>query len=69
LARNPSGDSAKPTAYDPAVAVEFFESAGKPSRFAKGATVFSENRVGLPLLLMPNRIYLLVEGEIGLFAG
>jgi len=59
---------AKSSAYDPAVALEFFRSAGKPQRFAKGATVFSENRVGIPLL-MPTRVYLLVEGEVGLFAG
>ena len=41
---------------------------GKPQAFAKGATIFSENRVGLPLL-MPNKIFLLLEGEVGLFAG
>jgi CRP/FNR family cyclic AMP-dependent transcriptional regulator len=62
-------ESAKSSAYDPAVALEFFGSAGKPQDFVKGATIFSENRVGLPLLLMPNRMYLLLEGEVGLFAG
>ena len=66
MARKP--DSEQSSAYDPAVALEFFGSTGKVGRFAKGATVFAENRVGLPMLLMPNRIYLLVEGEIGLFA-
>jgi CRP/FNR family transcriptional regulator, cyclic AMP receptor protein len=69
LAKLRSRESAKSSAYDPAVAHEFFSTAGKPQDFAKGATIFSENRVGLPLLLLPNKIYLLLEGEVGLFAG
>jgi len=56
----------KASAYDPAVALEFFRSAGKEQEALKGATIFSENRIGIPLL-MPNRIYLLVAGEIGVF--
>src|SRR5947209_714145 len=54
--------------YDPAVALDFFQLAGKPQKIAKGATIFSENRKGIPLLLMPNRIYLLLEGEVGVLA-
>ena len=54
--------------YDPAVALDFFRSAGRPQTIAKGTTIFSENRKGLPLLLMPNRIYLLLEGEVGVVA-
>ena len=54
--------------YDPAVALEFFQFAGKPQKIAKGTTLFSENRKGMPLLLMPNRIYLLLEGEVGILA-
>jgi len=54
--------------YDPAVALDFFQFAGKPQRIAKGTTIFSENRKGMPLLLMPNRIYLLLEGEVGVLA-
>jgi len=54
--------------YDPAVALDFFQSAGKPQKIAKGTTIFSENRKGIPLLLMPNPIYLLLEGEVGVFA-
>jgi CRP-like cAMP-binding protein len=69
LAKARSRESARSAAYDPAVALEFFSSAGKPQAFVKGATIFSENRVGLPLLLLPNKIYLLLEGEVGLFAG
>src|SRR5882762_426105 len=54
--------------YDPAVALEFFQFAGKPQKIAKGTTIFSENRKGMPLLLLPNRIYLLVDGEVGIHA-
>src|SRR5258706_1087091 len=54
--------------YDPAVALDFFQFAGKPQKIAKGTTLFSENRKGMPLLLMPNRIYLLLEGEVGIHA-
>jgi len=66
MARKPG--SAKSSAYDPAVAHAFFRSAGRVQEAAKGAVIFSENRVGMPLLLMPNRVYLLVEGEVGVFA-
>src|SRR5262249_52020150 len=65
MARKP--DSAKPSAYDPGAALEFFKSAGKVQDAAKGTTIFTENRKGMPLLLMPNRIYLLVDGDVGVF--
>jgi CRP/FNR family cyclic AMP-dependent transcriptional regulator len=54
--------------YDPAVALDFFQSAGRPQTLLKGTTIFSENRKGMPLLLMPNRIYLLLAGEVGIVA-
>jgi CRP/FNR family transcriptional regulator, cyclic AMP receptor protein len=63
--RNPEPRSA----YDAAVALEFFQSVGKPQKIARGTTIFSENRKGMPALLMPNRIYLLLEGEVGILAG
>ncbi len=62
--RNPKHSSL----YYPAVALDFFQSAGKPQKIAKGTTIFSENQKGMPLLLMPNRIYLLLEGEVGVLA-
>jgi CRP-like cAMP-binding protein len=62
--RNPE----RPSLYDPAVALDFFQFAGKPQTIAKGTTIFSENRKGMPLLLMPNRIYLLLDGEVGIHA-
>ena len=61
-------NSETPSLYDPAVALDFFQSAGKPQTLLKGTTIFSENRKGMPLLLMPNRIYLLLEGEVGVLA-
>jgi len=57
--------SGSPSLYDPAVALDFFQFAGKPQTIAKGTTIFSENRKSMPLLLMPNRIYLLLQGEVG----
>jgi len=57
--------SGSPSLYDPAVALDFFQFAGKPQTIAKGTIIFSENRKSMPLLLMPNRIYLLLQGEVG----
>jgi CRP-like cAMP-binding protein len=59
---------AGPSAYDPAAAREFFRSAGKPQAVAAGTIIFSENAKGMPLLLMPNRIYLLLDGEVEIVA-
>ena len=59
-------NSGSPSLYDPAVALDFFRSAGKPQTLAKGTTIFSENRKGMPSL--PDRIYLLLEGEVGILA-
>jgi CRP/FNR family transcriptional regulator, cyclic AMP receptor protein len=68
LVRTKPRNSKSPSLYDPAVALDFFQSAGKPQTIAKGTTIFSENRKGMPLLLMPNRIYLLLEGKVGILA-
>jgi CRP/FNR family cyclic AMP-dependent transcriptional regulator len=68
LVRTKPRNSKSPSLYDPAVALDFFQSAGEPQTIAKGTTIFSENRKGMPLLLMPNRIYLLLEGEVGVLA-
>jgi len=43
--------------------MQFFQS-GKPQQFKPGARIFAESEKGLPLLFMPNRMYLLVEGEV-----
>jgi len=54
--------------YNTSVAMEFFRFAGKPKAFAKGKKIFAENQRGIPFLLMPNRMYLLLDGEVGIFA-
>jgi len=54
--------------YNAAVALEFFRSAGKAKTFAKGKRIFAENQRGIPFLLMPNRMYLLLDGEVAIFA-
>jgi len=54
--------------YDAAMAMEFFSSTGKAEAVAQGATLFAENDKGSRLLLQSDKMYLLVEGEIGLIA-
>ena len=54
--------------YDPAVALEFFKSAGKPASIAEGEKIFSENEREIPLLRR-NKMYLLLKGEVGLLNG
>jgi CRP-like cAMP-binding protein len=56
------------SSYNTSIAMEFFRFAGKPKTFAKGKKIFSENQRGIPFLLMPNRMYLLLDGEVGIFA-
>jgi CRP/FNR family transcriptional regulator, cyclic AMP receptor protein len=53
--------------YDPKVAMEFFRSAGKPEKIAKGATIFAENEKAA--LFKRDKMYLLLEGEVKLQAG
>src|SRR5712691_12542060 len=65
---SPPTPPSKPV-YDPAMAVEFFSSAGKPEPVAKGATLFAENEKGSRLLLQRDKMYLLLEGEVSLSAG
>lgn len=57
------------SSYNTSVAMEFFRFAGKPKTFAKGKKIFSENQRGIPFLLMPNRMYLLLDGEVAIFMG
>src|SRR4249920_3064862 len=54
--------------YNTSTAMEFFRFAGKPRSFAKGKKIFAENQRGIPFLLMPNRMYLLLDGEVGIFS-
>ena len=63
-----AGSSVASNNYNVSVAMEFFRFAGKQKAFAKGRKIFTENQRGIPFLLMPNRMYLLLEGEVGIFA-
>lgn len=54
-------------AYDPAVALDFFKSAGKPETFAEGARIFGESERAIPLL-RKSKMYLLLKGEVELRA-
>src|SRR5882757_5870265 len=62
------GVSSPASSYNTSVAMEFFRFAGRPKTFAKGKKIFAENQRGIPFLLMPNRMYLLLDGEVGIFA-
>jgi CRP-like cAMP-binding protein len=64
----PVVEPSKPSIYDPAMATEFFSSAGKPETVAQGATIFAENEKGSRLLLQRDKMYLLLEGEVSLIA-
>src|SRR5258708_5693348 len=63
------GESGPASSYNSSVAMEFFRFAGRTKAFAKGRKIFSENQKGIPFLLMPNRMYLLLDGEVGIFSG
>jgi CRP-like cAMP-binding protein len=55
--------------YEPKVALEFFKAAGKPEKVAEGRTIFAEKEKASRLLRKPSRMYLLLDGEVGLLAG
>ncbi|HEY6863179.1 MAG TPA: cyclic nucleotide-binding domain-containing protein [Burkholderiales bacterium] len=54
--------------YSPAVALQFFKSEGKLQDIPQGKTIFAESEKGLPFLLMRQRMYLLLEGEVSVLA-
>jgi CRP-like cAMP-binding protein len=64
---NPQAQAAAAT-YDPAVALEFFKSAGKATAIAEGEKIFAENERAIPLVRR-NKMYLLLKGEVGLVSG
>ena len=63
--RAPGGSNAF---YSPAVALQFFKSEGKLQEIPQGKTIFAESEKGLPFLLMRQRMYLLLEGEVSVVA-
>jgi CRP/FNR family cyclic AMP-dependent transcriptional regulator len=59
--------AAKPApVYDAAMATAFFGSTGKTEMIPQGTTLFAENDKSSRLLLQSDKMYLLVDGEIGL---
>jgi CRP-like cAMP-binding protein len=54
--------------YDPVIARAFFESAGREEGFAAGTTIFAENEKASRILLKRDKMYLLLEGQVGLTA-
>jgi CRP-like cAMP-binding protein len=54
--------------YTPAVALEFFQAAGKPEDVARGTVIFAENERARPYLFMRDKMYLLLDGEVDLVA-
>jgi CRP/FNR family cyclic AMP-dependent transcriptional regulator len=54
--------------YDPYVALEFFKSAGEPVDIKQGKTIFAQAEKEIPVLRR-SKMYLLLKGEVGLFAG
>ena len=54
--------------YIPAVARSFFESTGKEESVPAGTVFFSENEKASRLLLKRDKMYYLLEGEVGLVA-
>ncbi len=54
--------------YDPYVALEFFKAAGSAVDIKDGKTIFAENEKAIPILRAAT-MYLLIKGEVGLFAG
>jgi CRP/FNR family cyclic AMP-dependent transcriptional regulator len=54
--------------YVPAIARAFFESAGKEETFAAGTVIFAENEKASRILLKRDKMYFLVEGQVGLFS-
>jgi CRP-like cAMP-binding protein len=55
--------------YDRKVALDFFKSAGKPIDIPKGEVIFQEKDTERRLLRQRSKIYLLLDGEVGLLAG
>src|SRR5687768_11518361 len=66
--RKPAGGPQPVPIYNPAIARAFFESAGRVETVAAGTRLFGENEKASRILLKRDRMYLLLEGEVGLSA-
>ena len=54
--------------YIPAIARAFFESVGKEETVAAGTVIFAENEKASRILLKRDKMYYLLEGQVGLMA-
>ena len=63
----PAGPQPVPI-YNPAIARAFFESAGRVETVAAGTRLFGENEKASRILLKRDKMYLLLDGEVGLSA-
>jgi CRP-like cAMP-binding protein len=66
VARAPAQVAAQSPLYQPALALEFFRIAGTLEEKPGGKSIFSENEKAGGLFSKSARMYLLLEGEIGL---
>ena len=65
----PTAAPAQPrTLYNPQVALQFFRGGGKIEEVAGGKTFFNENDKASGLFSKGDRMFLLLEGEVGLMA-
>jgi len=55
-------------AYNPAIARDFFATAGKEEQVPAGTKLFTENEKASRILLKRDKMYLLLEGQVGLTA-
>src|SRR5882672_12828034 len=62
----PAREPLRAPAYDPAVALEFFRSAGKHEEVPAGTRIFSENEKASRFFLQSDKMYYLLEGEVTL---
>lgn len=54
--------------YDPEVALAFFRSAGKPEKYAQGATIFREGQKSRRIFLQRAKMYYVYDGAVSLVA-
>ena len=66
-APKPAAPSSAPI-YLPAIARAFFESVGKEEAIAAGTVFFAENEKASRILLRRDKVYLLLDGQVGLAA-
>ena len=65
----PASQPAAPApAYNQAIARDFFATAGKEEQVAAGTKLFTENEKASRILLKRDKMYLLLEGQVGLTA-